>query len=152
MDFCFCFPFIISSWNFRTSWILLKSFTFILIFSFFIIEKDVSMNYELLNCLCVSVYRASFRQTFAEFNAHTGEWKAITTMVLLGITVSIWITFFIRKIGQFWRFGLFRWTFTTDQLLLIHLRYVSVFPFIWITSMPHGYIFCWMLILFTPKT
>jgi cytochrome c oxidase subunit 4 len=45
-----------------------------------------------------ALYRASFRQTFAEFQAPTGEWKAIVGMVLMcmsftGLVLSLVKTF-----------------------------------------------------------
>jgi cytochrome c oxidase subunit 4 len=46
-----------------------------------------------------ALYRASFRQTYAEFNAPTGEWKSIVGMVLMGISVTgigfWWIKHFV---------------------------------------------------------
>lgn len=44
-----------------------------------------------------ALYRASFRQTYAEINAPTGEWKSIASMVLLGLTLSTWIVLYVRK-------------------------------------------------------
>jgi cytochrome c oxidase subunit 4 len=35
-----------------------------------------------------AIYRASFRQTFAEMNAPTGEWKSIISIVLLGSALT----------------------------------------------------------------
>jgi len=48
----------------------------------------------------VAVYRASFRQTFAEMNAHTGEWKSIAAGVLFGMTMAGWMILFVRKFGK----------------------------------------------------
>jgi cytochrome c oxidase subunit 4 len=44
-----------------------------------------------------ALYRASFRQTFAEMNAPTGEWKSITALILGGISVTAWFIFYIKK-------------------------------------------------------
>nr|AIX97470.1 mitochondrial cytochrome c oxidase subunit 4 isoform 1 [Ceratosolen solmsi] len=41
------------------------------------------------------LYRASFRQTYAEFSAKTGEWKVILGVVLMHCTVSLWIYLYI---------------------------------------------------------
>ncbi|KAL0812171.1 hypothetical protein ABMA28_009548 [Loxostege sticticalis] len=38
-----------------------------------------------------ALYRASFRQTFAEFQAPTGEWKGIIGWGLLLASMSVWI-------------------------------------------------------------
>jgi len=35
-----------------------------------------------------ALYRASFRQTFTEFQAPTGEWKGIIGLVLMGLSVT----------------------------------------------------------------
>jgi hypothetical protein len=35
-----------------------------------------------------SVYRASFRQTYAELNAPTGEWKFYIAAIMLSMIVS----------------------------------------------------------------
>jgi len=35
-----------------------------------------------------ALYRASFRETFAEFQAPSGEWKAIIGMILIGMSVT----------------------------------------------------------------
>ena len=46
-----------------------------------------------------ALYRASFRQTFSEFQAPTGEWKAVIGMILIGISVTglafVWIKHFV---------------------------------------------------------
>ncbi|KAL1488035.1 hypothetical protein ABEB36_015408 [Hypothenemus hampei] len=43
-----------------------------------------------------ALYRASFRQTFAEFKAPTGEWKGTIGMTLVIVSLAIW-TFFGLK-------------------------------------------------------
>ena len=49
----------------------------------------------------VAVYRSSFRQTFAEINAPTGEWKAILAGVLLALSVSGWFVIYVKRYGKF---------------------------------------------------
>lgn len=44
-----------------------------------------------------ALYRASFRQTYAEMNAPTGEWKAVLAIVLLGLSVTGWIAIGIKR-------------------------------------------------------
>jgi len=48
----------------------------------------------------VAVYRASFRQTYAEINARTGEWKIILAGVLFLLSVSGWFTIFVKRYGE----------------------------------------------------
>ncbi|KAK0180876.1 hypothetical protein PV327_003211 [Microctonus hyperodae] len=43
-----------------------------------------------------ALYRASFRQTFAELNAPTGEWKSITGSVFFGLGIALWMYMFCR--------------------------------------------------------
>ncbi|XP_058805015.1 cytochrome c oxidase subunit 4 isoform 1, mitochondrial-like [Phymastichus coffea] len=43
------------------------------------------------------LYRASFRQTFAEIEAPTGEWKSVLGITCLGVTVSIWFYVWLKK-------------------------------------------------------
>jgi len=43
-----------------------------------------------------ALYRASFRQTFAEFKAPTGEWKYIVGVAFALITGGIWIFFGLK--------------------------------------------------------
>jgi cytochrome c oxidase subunit 4 len=46
-----------------------------------------------------ALYRASFRQTYTEFQAPTGEWKSIVGMVLMGMSVTgllfVWIKHYV---------------------------------------------------------
>jgi len=46
-----------------------------------------------------ALYRASFRQTFAEFTTHTGEWKAVIGMILMAMSITgltfTWIKHFV---------------------------------------------------------
>ncbi|CAL7944786.1 unnamed protein product [Xylocopa violacea] len=42
------------------------------------------------------LYRASYRQTFSEFQAPTGEWKGHFGMALVGVAFSIWVYMFFR--------------------------------------------------------
>ncbi|XP_067120168.1 cytochrome c oxidase subunit 4 isoform 1, mitochondrial-like [Centruroides vittatus] len=44
-----------------------------------------------------TLYRASFRQTFAEMKAPTGEWKVIVGWTLCGISLALWIFMFMQK-------------------------------------------------------
>jgi len=48
-----------------------------------------------------ALYRASFRQTFSEMDAPTGEWKGIlgfTAMVLAG---GVWLYLYFKAFGTF---------------------------------------------------
>jgi len=44
-----------------------------------------------------ALYRASFRQTFAEMKAPTGEWKSITAGILMGLSVTLWAMIWMKK-------------------------------------------------------
>jgi len=48
----------------------------------------------------LAVYRASFRLTYAEMYAPTGEWKSILAGVLFALAISGWISIYIRKYGE----------------------------------------------------
>ena len=48
----------------------------------------------------ISVYRASFRQTFSEFTAKTGEWKAIVAGILFGLAATGWIVIMMKRSGK----------------------------------------------------
>ncbi|KOX76247.1 Cytochrome c oxidase subunit 4 isoform 1, mitochondrial [Melipona quadrifasciata] len=43
-----------------------------------------------------ALYRASFRQTFSEFQAPTGEWKGAVGMAFIGVAFSIWVIIFLK--------------------------------------------------------
>lgn len=47
------------------------------------------------------LYRASFRQTFSEMDAPTGEWKGIIGMSMLAITSGIWLYLYFKTFGTF---------------------------------------------------
>ncbi|XP_060520676.1 cytochrome c oxidase subunit 4 isoform 1, mitochondrial-like [Cylas formicarius] len=44
------------------------------------------------------LYRASFRQTFTEMHAPTGEWKTSWAIALVLISVSLWLSYFLRTV------------------------------------------------------
>ncbi|XP_014679842.1 PREDICTED: cytochrome c oxidase subunit 4 isoform 1, mitochondrial-like [Priapulus caudatus] len=45
-----------------------------------------------------AIYRASFCQTFSEMQArNTGEWKSVAAGTLLGITLALWLTIWMKK-------------------------------------------------------
>ncbi|RZF32731.1 hypothetical protein LSTR_LSTR005924 [Laodelphax striatellus] len=46
-----------------------------------------------------ALYRASFRQTFAEIEAPTGEWKSILGCSLIFISMSFWLIYGIKHFG-----------------------------------------------------
>lgn len=48
-----------------------------------------------------ALYRHSFRQTFAEFEAPTGEWKLCVAGGLIVTALSIWIAIWMRLYGMF---------------------------------------------------
>lgn len=43
------------------------------------------------------LYRASFRKTFAEMSAPTGEWKAVMAIVLFGMSVAGCLSILVKK-------------------------------------------------------
>ncbi|XP_014206163.1 cytochrome c oxidase subunit 4 isoform 1, mitochondrial [Copidosoma floridanum] len=43
------------------------------------------------------LYRASFRQTFVEMEAPTGEWKMILGGVCIGTVLALWIVVWLKK-------------------------------------------------------
>lgn len=47
------------------------------------------------------LYRASFRQTFSEMDAPTGEWKGIVGMSMLVITSGLWLYIYFKTFGTF---------------------------------------------------
>lgn len=47
-----------------------------------------------------ALYRHSFRQTFAEFEAPTGEWKLCVAGALIATALSIWIAIWMRLYGM----------------------------------------------------
>jgi len=44
-----------------------------------------------------TLYRYSFRLTFSEIDAPTGDWKAIIAGVLTSVALSLWIYAFMKK-------------------------------------------------------
>jgi len=44
-----------------------------------------------------TLYRYSFRQTFSEINAPTGEWKTIIGSVLTAVGCALWIYAYMKK-------------------------------------------------------
>ncbi|XP_018354046.1 PREDICTED: cytochrome c oxidase subunit 4 isoform 2, mitochondrial-like isoform X2 [Trachymyrmex septentrionalis] len=57
------------------------------------------------------LYRASFRQTFSEMDAPSGEWKGILGMALLVSSAGIWLYLYFKETFQLIRLCLkhFRW-------------------------------------------
>lgn len=47
-----------------------------------------------------TLYRASFCQTFAEFQAPTGEWKLCVAGGLIAATLALWIAVWMRVFGR----------------------------------------------------
>ncbi|XP_050496918.1 cytochrome c oxidase subunit 4 isoform 1, mitochondrial-like [Bombus huntii] len=43
-----------------------------------------------------ALYRASFRQTFSEFQASTGEWKGHIGIAFIGVAFSLWVVMFLK--------------------------------------------------------
>jgi cytochrome c oxidase subunit 4 len=46
------------------------------------------------------LYRASFRQTFSEMEAPTGEWKGIIGMTLVLISSGLWLYLYFKIFGM----------------------------------------------------
>lgn len=44
-----------------------------------------------------ALYRASFRETFAEMKAPTGDWKQIIAITLFGIAITGWVYIWIKE-------------------------------------------------------
>ncbi|KAK2723243.1 hypothetical protein QYM36_001795 [Artemia franciscana] len=49
-----------------------------------------------------ALYRASFRQTLAEVQAPTGEWKSILGVTLFGMSVAVWFYILMKKYDDTW--------------------------------------------------
>jgi cytochrome c oxidase subunit 4 len=43
-----------------------------------------------------ALYRASFRMTFAEMSAPTGEWKSVLAAILFGLSLTGWLAIWIK--------------------------------------------------------
>lgn len=50
-----------------------------------------------------ALYRASFRQTFAEFQAPTGEWKSVVGLGLFFISFGLWFFYGLKTFGKLYR-------------------------------------------------
>lgn len=48
-----------------------------------------------------ALYRASFRQTFAEFQAPDGEWKSVLGWTLFFTSLSLWVYYGMKVFGNF---------------------------------------------------
>lgn len=48
-----------------------------------------------------ALYRASFCQTFAEFNAPTGEWKLAVAGALIASALALWFAVWMRLYGTY---------------------------------------------------
>lgn len=55
-------------------------------------------------CLCCeekkALYRASFCQTFSEFQHPTGQWKVVLGFVLIGTSFAFWCAMFYHYYGE----------------------------------------------------
>ena len=49
--------------------------------------------------LCLPVYRATFRMTYAEMTAPTGEWKTVMAGVLLALSFTGWVLIWMKMYG-----------------------------------------------------
>lgn len=47
-----------------------------------------------------TLYRASFRQTFAEFKAPTGEWKSVIGVSLFFVSLGLWVFYAMKLWGN----------------------------------------------------
>jgi len=45
-----------------------------------------------------NLYRSSFRETYAEMHAPTGEWKSIVGIIFFGFAATGWVAMYIKKI------------------------------------------------------
>lgn len=54
------------------------------------------------------LYRASFCQTYAEFNAPTGEWKLVVAGGLFAIALALWFSVWLRLYGTFSSFNMWK--------------------------------------------
>lgn len=48
-----------------------------------------------------ALYRASFRQTFSEFQAPSGAWKGYVGVTLMLVSFSIWMLIILKIYGMF---------------------------------------------------
>lgn len=48
-----------------------------------------------------ALYRASFRQTFSEIEAPTGEWKGILGLSCIVVSAGIWLYLYFKIFGMF---------------------------------------------------
>lgn len=46
-----------------------------------------------------SLYRASFRQTYAEFEAGDGNWKICISGIFISVTLALWYYIWLYKTG-----------------------------------------------------
>lgn len=47
-----------------------------------------------------AIYRASFRQTFSEMEAPTGEWKGVIGLSFVVVTAGIWLYLYFKVFGM----------------------------------------------------
>ena len=61
----------------------------------------LNVNYKLVFSFHLLVYRHSFRQTFAEVYAPTGEWKSSLTIVIATITATLFGVLWLHYFGKY---------------------------------------------------
>lgn len=47
-----------------------------------------------------ALYRATFRQTFSEFKAPSGEWKSIVGSVFILLSLALWLFYGLKVFGK----------------------------------------------------
>lgn len=68
-----------------------------------------------------ALYRASFRQTFSEIKAPTGEWKMAIGAALIAASLAMWIAMWMKV------YGMLKNPSSNQRILFNMIKYVSSF-------------------------
>lgn len=89
-------------------------------------EKEKSDWHKLTKQEKKVLYRASFCQTFAEFQAPTGEWKLAVAAGLFVIGLSLWFSIWLRLYGMFEFIGSARRKTLAKSLINLRVSIISL--------------------------